>query len=129
MAQELDAVSAAPGLGGAVRRASRSAAPYLSFLPFMRNQRREGLEDKVEFCCECRRRCDARHGWATVNCHQSLVELLFPVLFVGKTSQRDARNMVARSLSSRRVCAISATGHLGKGANMQFVVVHGTTMI
>ena len=50
--KEADDISSMPGIGGTARRAFRLLAPYLSFLPFMRNQRKESLEDKVEFCCK-----------------------------------------------------------------------------
>ena len=45
-----DDVTAMGGLRGAARRAWRAARPYLPFL----NGEREELEDKLEFCCECR---------------------------------------------------------------------------
>mmetsp|Transcript_17134 Transcript_17134/g.32120 ORF Transcript_17134/g.32120 Transcript_17134/m.32120 type:complete len:490 (-) Transcript_17134:995-2464(-) len=45
-----DEVSSMPGLSGISKRVIRFLLPYLSFLPFLRDETRECLEDKMEFC-------------------------------------------------------------------------------
>ena len=48
--EEFDAITSMQGLHGTVKRAWRYFLPYLRFLPFLRDKRKEGLEDKMEFC-------------------------------------------------------------------------------
>ena len=52
MGEENDAISSMRGFRGMAKRMWRFLLPYLRFLPFLRDKRKESLEDKMEFCCE-----------------------------------------------------------------------------